>query len=1059
MADDLTFGLRILVNSDEAVDVFKKISSAINDVVASVEEATQQSVMYEGVLFRTSEALQAHINVQREQALAAQSAAKEVKNLGDVTGFTQEQANKLGAETLKQEAALHKAAESAAFNGKEVQALIAKYDPLGATLRSAEADLIRLQKTMGNSERPEIINAFGAIENKITDAKLKIKEAEVAFGAFGTGGAAEFKKVAASAEKGAEGVKANSTVVRESLTLMREASVGNFTRMAGSASIMANAMGLMPVILSPVGLAIAAVAGATLGMVVAFEKGILEQEAMDNALIMTGNYAGATSGSLDVLAHAATASGGSLGEAKKAVEELAGSGKFTSDQIGLISTAAVSMERATGVSVDATIKQFESLAVESTGASARSSSAISNATLKLDDQYHFLTLAVYEQISALEKEGQVKEASALATDEFAKSLKDRSAEIVTNLGYVERGWNAIKDSINGAISAVGDWGKKGAQYNVQDAQSALASFDSTHKAKGDANELVILDERKELVNSLSAAYSELDKEKSKADAEGAKTRATSEAEHAAQMINLTTTQLQRNSQGELTTALKEYHAEVAKISAINPNDPLVAKNAVAAMDEAITKAHTPKQARDMTSRDNNAQLLSDLENYKKAEADKVLAYTSGEKILDASRTAGLVSESDYTATKKQFIAMIEAAQEDALTKEIARRRAQQFTGAAAVSDAKKNATEITKLTEQLAKSKETAKTASDVAGIQETAALAKITHAYQDAQIAAAQYIETVSTKYQRDLNSMGQGNSARAQTSATNAITDKYDAQSQSSEKFKNDNSAGGNFNNTDLKKQYDDQVALTQSSLVQELALYKKYAADKKSQESDMWLGADDAIKNYADTVANTYATVGSLVSSSFKGMEDALVKFVQTGKLSFTSMANSIITDLIRIAVQQNITGPLSGAIKGMFSANANGNAFGSGGVQAFANGAAFTNTIVDSPTAFKFASGSGFNLGVMGEAGPEAVMPLTRGPDGKLGVQSSGSGGGNSVVVNIIESPGNGGQQSKSSSNGVDTLTIMVEKIKNAIAGDIVQGSGAIPSAMSQTYGLNRTAGAY
>ncbi len=864
-----------------------------------------------------------------------------------------------------------------------------------------------------------------------------------------------YLKNADAAAKGAEGVKANSTVVRESLTLMREASVGNFTRMAGSASIMANAMGLMPVILSPVGLAIAAVAGATLGMVVAFEKGILEQEAMDNALIMTGNYAGATSGSLDVLAHAATASGGSLGEAKKAVEELAGSGKFTSDQIGLISTAAVSMERATGVSVDATIKQFESLAVESTGASARSSSAISNATLKLDDQYHFLTLAVYEQISALEKEGQVKEASALATDEFAKSLKDRSAEIVTNLGYVERGWNAIKDSINGAISAVGDWGKKGAQYNVQDAQSALASFDSTHKAKGDANELVILDERKELVNSLSAAYSELDKEKSKADAEGAKTRATSEAEHAAQMINLTTTQLQRNSQGELTTALKEYHAEVAKISAINPNDPLVAKNAVAAMDEAITKAHTPKQARDMTSRDNNAQLLSDLENYKKAEADKVLAYTSGEKILDASRTAGLVSESDYTATKKQFIAMIEAAQEDALTKEIARRRAQQFTGAAAVSDAKKNATEITKLTEQLAKSKETAKTASDVAGIQETAALAKITHAYQDAQIAAAQYIETVSTKYQRDLNSMGQGNSARAQTSATNAITDKYDAQSQSSEKFKNDNSAGGNFNNTDLKKQYDDQVALTQSSLAQELALYKKYAADKKSQESDMWLGADDAIKNYADTVANTYATVGSLVSSSFKGMEDALVKFVQMGKLSFTSMANSIIGDLIRIAIQKSITGPLSNAIGGMFSspsaaaptvATSGGYDFAAAYPYAFTNGRIMTSAGLLPLKAY--ANGGVANspqLTLFGEGRtPEAFVPL---PDGRTipvsltgasGATSGGSATGD-VNINIIMNTASGTSTQNGTAPGSSSTSLsqLANNVAQVVRSTIIQ----------------------
>jgi phage-related minor tail protein len=80
------------------------------------------------------------------------------------------------------------------------------------------------------------------------------------------------------------------------------------------------------------------------------------------------------------------------------------------------------------------------------------------------------------------------------------------------------------------------------------------------------------------------------------------------------------------------------------------------------------------------------------------------------------------------------------------------------------------------------------------------------------------------------------------------------------------------------------------------------------------------------------------------------------------------------------------------------NANGNAF-DGGVQAFATGGAFTNSIVDSPTAFKFASGAGFNLGVMGEAGPEAVMPLRRDASGRLGV----AGGGSQVNVSTTFAP--------------------------------------------------------
>lgn len=67
-------------------------------------------------------------------------------------------------------------------------------------------------------------------------------------------------------------------------------------------------------------------------------------------------------------------------------------------------------------------------------------------------------------------------------------------------------------------------------------------------------------------------------------------------------------------------------------------------------------------------------------------------------------------------------------------------------------------------------------------------------------------------------------------------------------------------------------------------------------------------------------------------------------------------------------------------------ANGGAFGT--AQRFANGGAFTNSVVSAPTLFRFANGAA--LGEMGEAGPEAIMPLKRGPDGALGVQMHGGG---------------------------------------------------------------------
>ena len=82
--------------------------------------------------------------------------------------------------------------------------------------------------------------------------------------------------------------------------------------------------------------------------------------------------------------------------------------------------------------------------------------------------------------------------------------------------------------------------------------------------------------------------------------------------------------------------------------------------------------------------------------------------------------------------------------------------------------------------------------------------------------------------------------------------------------------------------------------------------------------------------------------------------------------------------------------AGGYTGMGPFLANGGVFSSTGMHAFASGGIFTNSIVDRPTQFRFANGGALASGLMGEAGPEAIMPLRRGPDGRLGVSAPGHG---------------------------------------------------------------------
>ena len=154
--------------------------------------------------------------------------------------------------------------------------------------------------------------------------------------------------------------------------------------------------------------------------------------------------------------------------------------------------------------------------------------------------------------------------------------------------------------------------------------------------------------------------------------------------------------------------------------------------------------------------------------------------------------------------------------------------------------------------------------------------------------------------------------------------------------------------------------------------------------------------ATKQAYDNMGLGIIKASEVTQNAVKGLEDALVTAFTTGKFEADKMFQAIFADLARLAIRQSITGPLSSGIMSMF-ASANGNAFVSGQpVTAFANGGAFSNKVVSSPTVAPMA--------LFGEAGPEAIMPLTRTSDGKLGVATTGGGQQAPTKVEIINQSG-------------------------------------------------------
>lgn len=125
----------------------------------------------------------------------------------------------------------------------------------------------------------------------------------------------------------------------------------------------------------------------------------------------------------------------------------------------------------------------------------------------------------------------------------------------------------------------------------------------------------------------------------------------------------------------------------------------------------------------------------------------------------------------------------------------------------------------------------------------------------------------------------------------------------------------------------------------------------------------------------------TIDSSMGTAFMSIIDGTMSV----KDAFKQMAADIIKELMRVYVVQQMVNAAK-----MFFGFADGGAFSGGSqIQAYADGG-----VVGSPTTFPMAGGK---TGLMGEAGPEAIMPLKRGANGKLGVQMEG-GGGQSVVIN-------------------------------------------------------------
>ncbi|MDR5651790.1 phage tail tape measure protein [Ruixingdingia sedimenti] len=193
------------------------------------------------------------------------------------------------------------------------------------------------------------------------------------------------------------------------------------------------------------------------------------------------------------------------------------------------------------------------------------------------------------------------------------------------------------------------------------------------------------------------------------------------------------------------------------------------------------------------------------------------------------------------------------------------------------------------------------------------------------------------------------------------------------------------------------DDQVTALEGSLGGVAAMAGAFDAELRRMQGSLTLTSREA---------NTLAMgIGGGLRRAFDGLVFDGMKLSD----ALRGVAQSVVNTMYGIAmrpVQNAVGGAIAGGLENLLGGLmpfAKGGAFTQGRVMPFAQGG-----IVSSPVSFPMRGGRG----LMGEAGPEAIMPLARGADGRLGVRAAGGGRPVTVVMNIATPDVQGFQRSQS-----------------------------------------------
>lgn len=450
----------------------------------------------------------------------------------------------------------------------------------------------------------------------------------------------------------------------ELLRIINDLANGNFSRFEQSAMVLTERMDLMGAIMSPLGVAIGLTTASLAAFAVAAYKGYEESDALNKALSSTADYAGVTAGQVDAMAQRIGASSGNVTQAEKALTDLVASGKVSGSALESVGTAAVAMSEATGQSVDEVVKQFVAM-----------SDDVAKSAAKMNEQYHFLTLAQYDEISALQQHGDKMGAMKIAADALTTSLENQRVPLGTLPQLLKDAETAWSDFWRAAMNA----GKpntpadavNNARASVQDFQQQIDAL----KGAGITPNANVMQHLASLQSELAAAGQEAGQH---ADSAGIQSMlADQQATGIAASQKIAELQKNMRSRQQIRdddiASIHKYYAQARAAEAANPGltDPA---NLSQASEDALIAATNAKYAPKKSGQAgliDKTQLQGEVQAVKD-ELDQELAYVkSAQTQLDAQYKAGGLSESQYYQQSRDLLAQKATDEIDAYNKQAA----------------------------------------------------------------------------------------------------------------------------------------------------------------------------------------------------------------------------------------------------------------------------------------------------------------------------------------------------------------------------------------------------